>query len=111
MSSKTPEMEAKFWEKVAPTGFCCPLLRKDKERIMKSPEQIADEFYDLYIEQSSNGGYPMWRTTIRDAIEADRAQRHDALDRVRAILNAEIGWETPAVLKERIEWALNGEDA
>lgn len=22
MTSKTPEMEAKFWEKVAPTGFC-----------------------------------------------------------------------------------------
>lgn len=42
---------------------------------MKSPEQIADEHYDRYVEQATSGGYPKWRTTIRDAIKADRAQR------------------------------------
>ena len=74
---------------------------------MKTPQEIAADVYWTATDATTG---PAIRALIVAGIEADRAQRDDALDRVRAILNAEIGWETPAVLKERIEWALNGEE-
>ena len=79
---------------------------------IKTPEQIANDLYwsGAFTTPLEGKGAEI-RRVMAQAIEADRAQRDDALDRVRAVLNAEIGWETPAVLKDRIEWALNGEDA
>ena len=80
----------------------------------KTPEQIATDIAATmtpYGLGSTESPLTNFERALVAAIEADRAQRHDALDRVRAVLNAEIGWETPAVLKERIEWALNGEAA
>lgn len=75
---------------------------------MKTPQEIAADVYWTATEATTG---PAIRALIVAGIEADREQQTDAVDRVRAVLNAEIGWETPAVLKDRIEWALNGEDA
>ena len=74
---------------------------------MKTPQEIAADVYWTATDATTG---PAVRALIVAGIKADRAQRDDALDRVRAVLNAEIGWETPAVLEDRIEWALNGEE-
>lgn len=75
---------------------------------MKTPQEIAADIYWTATDAPTG---PAIRALIVAGIEADRAQRADTLARVRAMLDAEIVWETPAVLKDRIEWALRGENA
>ena len=75
---------------------------------MKTPQEIAADVYWTATDATTG---PAIRALIVAGIEADRAQRADPLARVRAVLDAEIGWETPAVLKDRIEWALSGATA
>ena len=75
---------------------------------MKTPQEIATDIYWTATDAATG---PVIRALIVAGIEADRAQRADPLARVRAVLDAEIGWETPAVLKDRIKWALSGATA
>lgn len=47
-------------------------------------------------------------TTTREADlrELHHFETEQSLDKVRGVINAEVGWENPAVLIDRIRWAL-----
>lgn len=107
----TDDTEAliKRYDHLRNSGIMSPttgeLLRDSQKLIEAQDQRIEDGWNRVYVERANT------RTEYerRVAAEAERDALAASIAAVRGVLNAEIGWDTPAILKDRIEWALRNE--